>query len=73
MAVESQGTREVDARKNLQVTHNSIWFGGYEGQSVSVVRASTIPKPACRITIVNPRKLEHGFRRISAGIPHTLP
>ena len=22
--------------------------------------------------IVNPRKLEHGFRRISAGIPSTL-
>ena len=26
------------------------------------------PKP-----IVNPRKLEHGFRRIRAGIPYTLP
>ena len=24
-------------------------------------------------TIVNPRKLEHGFRRIGAGIPYTLP
>ena len=23
--------------------------------------------------IVNPRKLEHGFRRIRAGIPYTLP
>ena len=23
--------------------------------------------------IVNPRKLEHGFRRISARIPYTLP
>ena len=23
--------------------------------------------------IVNPRKLEHGFRMISAGIPYTLP
>ena len=23
--------------------------------------------------IVNPRKLEHGFRMISAGIPFTLP
>ena len=24
-------------------------------------------------TIVNPRKLEHGFRMINAGIPYTLP
>ena len=24
-------------------------------------------------SIVNPRKLEHGFRMISAGIPYTLP
>ena len=24
-------------------------------------------------SIVNPRKLEHGFRRISARIPYTLP
>ena len=23
--------------------------------------------------IVNPRKLEHGFRMMSAGIPYTLP
>ena len=23
--------------------------------------------------IVNPRKLEHGFRMINAGIPYTLP
>ena len=24
-------------------------------------------------SIVNPRKLEHGFRMINAGIPYTLP
>ena len=24
-------------------------------------------------SIVNPRKLEHGFRMISAGIPYTFP
>ena len=24
-------------------------------------------------SIVNPRKLEHGFRIINAGIPYTLP
>ena len=26
-----------------------------------------------RLLIVNPRKLEHGFRMINAGIPYTLP
>ena len=34
------------------------------------------PKPGFKPhpwSIVNPRKLEHGFRMISAGIPYTLP
>ena len=33
------------------------------------------PTMACGFLghIVNPRKLEHGFRRISARIPYTLP
>ena len=29
--------------------------------------------PIQKTIIVNPRKLEHGFRRISARIPYTLP
>ena len=30
-------------------------------------------KPRGSRYIVNPRKLEHGFRTINAGIPYTLP
>ena len=40
-------------------------FGGLGGGELLEVRASEF--------IVNPGKLEHGFWRINAGIPYTLP
>ena len=42
---------------------------------VSKAPAQETPQPfaGLRKHIVNPRKLEHGFRMISAGIPYTLP
>ena len=36
-------------------------------------RSGTIQVAIRFYYIVNPRKLEHGFRRISARIPYTLP
>ena len=50
-----------------------LWFWG--PNSIIVVYMDPLGKRlkvACS-TRVNPRKLEHGFRRISARIPYTLP
>ena len=33
----------------------------------------TLRDSSLKIVTANPRKLEHGFRRIVAGIPYTLP
>ena len=40
----------------------------YRGRTTSLY-----PRPFPRQTTANPRKLEHGFRRIRARIPYTLP
>ena len=58
------------ARKWLSMGHGfrglDVWFSA----SGSGVVGSNFRCPGF---IVNPRKLEHGFRRISAMIPYTLP
>ena len=49
-------------------------FGGCSCLGLSV-QASVAIRPGEHNApyIVNPRKLEHGFRMINAGIPYTLP
>ena len=68
----------------LQKTDPDFAEGLEPWHAVDVQRADlgSITKPLNRKTlevwgvsglIVNPRKLEHGFRMNSAGIPYTLP
>ena len=42
-------------------------------QPQAVNPESQNPKKTPNLFFANPRKLEHGFRRISARIPYTLP
>ena len=48
-----------------------------QGQKLHLAGAPALPLQGAfadaEASIVEPRKLEHGFRRISARIPYTLP
>ena len=50
---------EIERRTSVSLQYLACLARAFEGRPYGT-------------TTVNPRKLEHGFRRISAGIPYTL-
>ena len=49
------------------------WVLEGSNRRCGVSKVDKIRVPFWVLIIVNPRKLEHGFRRIGARIPYTLP